>query len=194
MISMPILPNVPVQPSLRIGNGSCPTNMPPPAPTAVPLGERSVNVVRASVPAARTLTPQEQRGQQKDVRKALATFEEKNYYCRANQRERQIMSVQPLLTTTGDGNLLFALASFARGSSDFGVCRDHLGNCCWFGFGQCGNCCCFEQCGRKRRWSMHIAGDDTIVIGVNNQSGWRLVSNSTIFWSAWTWESVGGAI
>jgi hypothetical protein len=51
MMSMPILPNVPVQPSFRIGNRPCPTNMPPPAPTAVPLGERSVNV-RAPVRAA----------------------------------------------------------------------------------------------------------------------------------------------
>jgi hypothetical protein len=61
---MPISPNVPVQPSLRISNGEneppCPTNMPPPAPTAVPLGERSVNAVRAPAVlglycAARTL-------------------------------------------------------------------------------------------------------------------------------------------
>jgi hypothetical protein len=48
---MPILPNVPVQPSLRIGDGPCTTKMPPSAPTSVPLGERSVNVVRAPVPA-----------------------------------------------------------------------------------------------------------------------------------------------
>ncbi len=66
-MSMPILPNVPVQPSLRIDNTPCSTNMPPPAPTAVPLlVEQSVNVVRAApVPTeAQTLgTPQEQREQ-----------------------------------------------------------------------------------------------------------------------------------
>jgi hypothetical protein len=81
-MSMPILPNVPVQPSLRIGIEPCPTNMPPPAPTAVPLGERSVNVVvRAPVPAppavpavptaARTLTVQPLRTTPPDIKPAI---------------------------------------------------------------------------------------------------------------------------
>ena len=104
---MPILPNVPVQPSLRIGNGSCPTNMPPPAPTAVPLGERSVNAVRAPTVlglycAARALTLQEQKEEDKAVKKARATCEKKRKIVEANQRERQIMSVQPLLVNPPD--------------------------------------------------------------------------------------------
>jgi hypothetical protein len=75
MMSMPILPNVPVQPSLHIGNGEnqphYPTNMPPPAPTDVPLGERSVNVVRAAVTtAARTLTPRRHDEQQQPMIKS----------------------------------------------------------------------------------------------------------------------------
>jgi hypothetical protein len=106
---LPILPNVPVQPSLRIGNGEnqppCPTNMPPPAPaapTVVPLGERSVNVVRAPVPAARTLTLQERKEEEKAVKRARATCEKKRKIAEANQRDRQIMSVQPLLVTPPD--------------------------------------------------------------------------------------------
>jgi hypothetical protein len=92
----PIWPKVPAQPSLRIANGEnqppCPTNMPPPASTAVPLGERSVNVPAPAVPAARTLTPQEQRERTK-------SREKKRFI---NQRERRIMSAQPLLTTPPD--------------------------------------------------------------------------------------------
>jgi hypothetical protein len=77
--------------------------MPPPAPTAVPLGERSVNVVRApSVPAARTLTLQEQREEQKAVEKARATCEKKRRIAEALPQERQIMSVQPLLVNPPD--------------------------------------------------------------------------------------------
>jgi hypothetical protein len=78
---MPIFPNVPVLPSLHIGNTPSPTNMPPPTPTALPLAERSVSVVQAPVPApavpptaARTLTKKEQ---DKAVKKALTTIENK---------------------------------------------------------------------------------------------------------------------
>jgi hypothetical protein len=90
---MPILPNVPVQPSLHIGNAPCPTNMPPPVPTAVPLGERSVNVVRAPVlTAAGSLTQkQEKQEQEKAVKKALTTYEHKLKIAEANQQDCQII-------------------------------------------------------------------------------------------------------
>jgi hypothetical protein len=99
-MSMPISPNVPVQPSLRISNGEneppCPTNMPPPAPTAVPLGERSVNAVRApAVPAARTLTLQEQKEVDKAVKKARATCE----------KERKIVEAHECSATAGNSDM-----------------------------------------------------------------------------------------
>jgi hypothetical protein len=110
-MSMPILPNVPVpvQPSLRIDNTPCPTNMPPPALTAVPLCEQSVNVVRAPVPApaavptaARTLTLKEKNKQDKAVKKALETCAKQRVLAVANQRKRQIESAEPLKITPPD--------------------------------------------------------------------------------------------
>jgi hypothetical protein len=92
MMLMPILPNVPVQPSLHIGNAPCPTDMPPPVPTAVPLGERSVNVVRApGLTAAQTLTQKEKHEQEKAVKKALTTYEHKLKIAEANQQDCQII-------------------------------------------------------------------------------------------------------
>jgi hypothetical protein len=102
MMSMPMLPNVnvPVQPSLRIGNTPCPTNMPPPVPTAVPFGERLVNVVRAPVlTAARTLTKTEKKEQDKVVKKELTTYESTLKVAEANQRDDQNMKFQSLRTT-----------------------------------------------------------------------------------------------
>jgi hypothetical protein len=58
-----------------------------------------VNVVRAPVPVARTLPLQERKEEEKAVKRARATFEKKQKTAEAKQQERQIMSIQPLLTT-----------------------------------------------------------------------------------------------
>jgi hypothetical protein len=107
MMSMPMLPNVnvPVHPSLRIGNTPCPTNMPPPAPTAAPFSERLVNVVCAPVlTAARTLTKKEKKEQEdKVVKKELTTNESTLKVAEANQATRW---TEHEISVTEDNSLL----------------------------------------------------------------------------------------